>query len=104
MILGYFVFREAASQGVMTPASGQVTIHENWVGDITYPYPQFNPALYSIDVFLPIVDLHQESYWIPNTGQPGGKPFLVYMIIHIMAGWFLTTLFVAAITGVVRKE
>lgn len=30
------------------------------------PYPEFNSFFYSLDTFLPIVDLHQESYWIPH--------------------------------------
>ncbi len=32
-------------------------------------YPRFNPFFYSLDVFVPIVDLHQQSYWLPNANR-----------------------------------
>lgn len=96
---GVWMFTQAAKQDVITPTNGLVT-----VGNIEYPYPQFNPILYSVDVFLPIVDLHQESLWIPNTGKPGGQFYMYYMIFHITAGWFFTTLFVAAVSGLVKAE
>jgi hypothetical protein len=96
IFLGYTIFSNAAQAGLMAPTGNPVEVN----GIKTYPV--FNPFLYSVDVFLPIVDLHQESYWIPNTPQPGGESVMRYMVFHIMAGWFLTTLGVAAVTGLVK--
>jgi hypothetical protein len=54
---------------------------------------------YSLDVFLPIVDLHQESAWAPDAAW-----VQYYQYFHILMGWVLTTLGVAGFTGLVRND
>lgn len=61
--------------------------------------PIFNAFIYSLDAFLPIVDLHQESYWLPQS-----EPFKWYLWFHISAGWILSTISVAAFTGLFKDE
>lgn len=34
------------------------------------PYPCFSPPIYVLDTLLPIVDLHQESNWVPARLRP----------------------------------
>ena len=68
------------------------------------PYPIFEPILYSADVFLPIVNLHQEDFWLPNGKHDVGWYVLLYMWFHIAAGWVLTTVFVVGLTGIVKKD
>lgn len=58
----------------------------------------FNPVTYSIDTFVPLVDLHQAKFRLPS-----GELYRLYLWIHISAGWLLTTLLIAGITGLVRK-
>lgn len=97
IIFGALIFGAAKNDGVM--------IHTRSGVD---PYPQFVPLAYSIDVFLPIVDLHQEEYWIPTIDSVKnsweGVLVMNYMWFHIGFGWLLTTLFVAAITGIIRTD
>lgn len=38
-------------------------------------HPLEHPLIYSIDVFIPFVDLHQEDYWEPN---PKNKTDRIY--------------------------
>lgn len=78
-------------------------------------YPAFQFITYSIDAFVPVVDLHQSKYWLPNANKGGmlyetkwfeihsGGLFLFYLWLHTIAGWVLSTLFVAGLTGLVRK-
>jgi len=66
--------------------------------------PPFNPFIYSLEVFIPLVDLRQESYWLPNTEGSYGASFRAYFWLHIILGWVSSTLLVAALTGLVRKE
>ncbi len=73
------------------------------------PVPAFNPFIYSLEVFVPLVDLHQERYYLPNTeGTCGAWScvawFRAYFWLHIILGWVSSTLLVAALTGLVRKE
>jgi len=76
-------------------------------------YPSFSPLAYSVDAFLPVIDLHQEAYWLPRAGpcevgsyRPTwcGSAVQLYLWLHIIVGWALTTLIVASFTGLVRKD
>jgi len=91
ILLGSFVFKGADIVGAIEPAGSLKNM-------------LFNPVAYSLDVFLPIVDLHQESAWTLNASVKGGIYFQYYMVFHILAGWFFTTLAVAAVTGLVRSD
>ncbi|RZM74424.1 hypothetical protein DYY88_23460 [Leptolyngbya iicbica LK] len=86
--------------------------------DSSLTYPEFFPLTYSLDVFLPVIDLHQASYWIPkaslgepvdksidclSTGIRDGGVLLAYFWLQIMLGWVLTSLWVAGFTGLVRR-
>lgn len=62
-------------------------------------YPEFNALIYSLDSFIPFVDLHQENYWIPANNITH-----IYLWIHIILGWFATTLAAVSLSGVVRKK
>jgi hypothetical protein len=72
----------------------------------------FNAFVYSLDAFLPIIDLHQKTLWLPDpTVRCAPKGWLAacgewaraYLWLHIGAGWMLTTLAAAALTGLIRK-
>ncbi|MDI3561747.1 hypothetical protein [Bradyrhizobium sp. Arg816] len=67
-------------------------------------YPPFDKILYSADVLLPIVNLQQKDYWTPNSKTNPGKFARYYLPIHILVGWFFTTLFVVGVTGLIRRE
>ncbi|MCZ6652272.1 MAG: hypothetical protein O7D91_04515 [Planctomycetota bacterium] len=60
--------------------------------------PAFNKIVYSLDAFVPLVDLHQAKYRLPT-----GSWLRVYLWVHIASGWLLTTLLVVGLTGLVRK-
>ena len=79
-------------------------------------YPKFQPFIYSLDTFLPVVDLGQKGYWTPNANSgfeakfplidskfTWGSALRAYLWVHILLGWFFTTLWVAGLTGLVRK-
>lgn len=109
VLTGYFIFGTANTQGAMVPTQNRLEKQSAVQGGGRdqphyYQYPEFVPLAYSVDVFLPIVDLHQEEYWMPSTTTIFGVKALNYMWFHIAAGWFLTTLFVSAITGIVRTD
>ncbi|WP_320017781.1 hypothetical protein [Labilibaculum manganireducens] len=78
-------------------------------------YPKFNPLVYSLDVFLPIVNLHQEENWRPVSNKKdsqfyeifnikGGGLLNLWMYFQILSGWFLTTMLVGGISGLVRDK
>jgi hypothetical protein len=105
VIAGALIFGWANARGLMAPSSPEILTDPLYRAGGTIPpdYPRFEALAYSLDAFLPIVDLHQESFWLPDAGKPFGALVRIYLWIHIAAGWFLSTLFVSGVTGLVRR-
>ena len=70
--------------------------------------------MYSLDVFVPLIDLHQAKHWMLNA-NPGpkllsikgftlhtGVLLRIYLWIHITLGWVITMLLVSGLTGLIR--
>jgi hypothetical protein len=110
---GTYVFERAKQDGAMESTDRAVNTSASPSAD-----PQFNPIVYSLDVFLPIIDLHQEDEWLPNNVAPTGRLeqlsewlripgewfYWTYTWLHISLGWILTTFIVAALTGLIKKD
>lgn len=90
VILGAFLFNEGYQAGHLVPPKPEVK-------------SQFNAIGYSLDSFLPIINLHQEELFVP-TGVGNARWIQYYYWLHICLGWALITLGVAGFTGLVRKE
>ena len=83
-------------------------------GDV--PYEELNPFLYSIDLFFPFVNFHQEHYWWPDANASGqcvilgwtlrfsGRTMRYYLWLQIAAGWLLSAIFLAGVTGLIKSE
>ncbi|MEM6904629.1 MAG: hypothetical protein AAF568_01935 [Pseudomonadota bacterium] len=67
-------------------------------------FQTFSPLVYSIDTFVPLVNLHQEPHWIPSAETDKGCWIRVYLWFHIAAGWVITTLFAASLAGIVKRD
>lgn len=109
LVAGMLVFQLAHENGVMVPAKERVYLSATYRDENVVPreYPRLRAPLYSADVFFPILDFHQEEYWLPSTTGPKralGWFVNVYMWIHILLGWFLTAVGVAGVTGLVKKD
>jgi hypothetical protein len=95
-------------------------------------YRPFHSFVYSLETFLPLVDLRQGKHWLPNPeippqspvallkpfargalrnvlgyqhqfGPKFGKHLRWYFWIHVLAGWFFTLMLVAGLSGLVRR-
>ena len=68
-------------------------------------YPEFNQFWLSVDIFIPLFNLHQETHWIPARDERGGVPWItLWYWIEIVAGWILTSLLLLSITGLLRPR
>ena len=81
-------------------------------------YPEFSPFWFSLDIFVPLFNLHQEPFWYP--APDGGRPHWwpepknakfsfwglleIWYWIQIGAGWVLTSLFLLSVTGLLRPR
>jgi hypothetical protein len=113
VLLGWLIFSAAYDRALFTPvADGAADMYQKQ--HIVPPgYQTFSPFVYSLDTFLPIIDLYQESKWLPNPSQtcmvaaqtrPCGAYLRTYLWFHVIIGWALTTLAVVGFTGIIRKE
>ena len=59
----------------------------------------FDRASYSLDLFLPLVNMHIDENW-----QPNGLGRQVYAVVHSMVGWILVPLLLASLAGIIRRE
>jgi hypothetical protein len=67
-------------------------------------YPCFNPLVYSLDLIVPFMDLHQEEYWAPNGSHKQAGLFKWWKWGQIVLGWVFASLAVVGLSGVVKKD
>jgi hypothetical protein len=104
--LGAFLFDLGYRNELMTPASTDILVQEKYqkYREIPNDYPPFSAWAYSIDVFIPFLDLVLEHYWIPNADAGWwGALLRIYLWIHIGVGWILSSLFLTGVTGIIRR-
>ena len=70
----------------------------------TGSYPCFSPLGYTVDTVIPLINVHQATYWGPNASAPWGWAWVAGTAIATGLGWALATLLVAGYTGLVRQE
>jgi len=106
VIIGYLFFELAYIFSLMVPSSLAIPTDSRHSAGWRLPpnYPRFQALAYSLDAFLPIVDLHQERFWLPDAGKPWGAALWYCLWFHILAGWVFSTLFVSGVTGLVKSR
>ena len=82
-------------------------------------YPEFNPILFSLDIFVPLFNLHQEPFWYPSPdggirphwwSAPKDEGLSLWFLLEwwywfqICFGWLLTSLFLLSVTGLLRPR
>jgi hypothetical protein len=67
-------------------------------------YPRFDPLMYSLDVFLPLVDLGIEKYWRANTGTWLGVALYYLSVLEGIIGAALLLLIVTGFTGLLTRD
>jgi hypothetical protein len=131
--VGWFLFGLGYRAGSMAPTDREAYASFEQQNGLPRHYPRFNAPIYSLENSLPLIKLGQDSYWTPSpeprssahtpgvdsgpVSRLGGSlvahlpkgllaPWLLrwFRWGQILAGWLLATLFVAGVTGIVRKE
>lgn len=117
VLFGAMIFQAGYLVGWMTRTKEVEHVRETGESHliISPDYPRFNALIYSLDVFTPLTYLHQADYWMPNPARgprlgwgTGGfylsEILRIYYWFHIIAGWTLTSLFVAGLSGLVEQH
>ena len=119
VLLGALLFRWGYLAGLITPTE-ESAYHAFIRSGVPPPhYPPFSSLVYSLENFLPVVDLHQGTYWRPNPHhQPSKRTrafkwaerilsarlLRFYLWMHILAGWTITPLLFAGLAGLLRND
>jgi hypothetical protein len=132
VLLGGFVYWQAANDNMIVPSQPAIIVN---LGSKDFPslpdaYGQFNPLIFSLDVFVPFLDLHQETRWLPREqchpsqkltpGRSWGQWFInrfkrncswlnvssykIFMVIQTIVGWIIIALTGLAFSGVFKRE
>jgi len=115
--LGCVLFALGDSADIMTPTKVDTYVFDLTceTREISKDYPDYNALVYSVDSFIPLVDLRVAACYLPNANRgpdliptrllnvPAGSLLRIYLWFHIAAGWVLTTLLVVGLTGLVRR-
>jgi hypothetical protein len=99
VVLGKFVFAKGyrgdkflkKSDGLSATGTGEASSANAKID------PEFNALFYSLETFVPLVNLKIAEYYTPHSGFYRG-----YLWFHILFGWALTTLWVAGFTGLLK--
>jgi hypothetical protein len=130
ILFGYLSFALGYRAGIIAPTDKDA--FADFQGNKLSPgYQRFNAFTYSLDTFLPIINLGLKDKWMPNPifspgpkEMPGtllgdyvsayiphvaelrffrsGQALRVYFWCHLLIGWVLVTLIVAGLTGIIR--
>lgn len=117
VILGALLFQVGHSKNLMEPSKEKALLSDGDSGryKVETGYPKFNAIVYSLDVFVPLINLHQENQWQTKMGQ--GEVVLNikwfklyssdllcwYLWFQIISGWIITTLFVVGLSGLIKS-
>jgi len=67
-------------------------------------YPCFTPYVYSFQLLLPIVNLHQTDFWLPNSWTGYGVALLAYTWFAIILGWMIGIALVAGLGRIFSRD
>ncbi|MGR6915472.1 hypothetical protein ACU635_14600 [[Actinomadura] parvosata] len=89
-IVSWFLFTLAQGQGLMIAAAAGQSGPRPRVYECTASYPCFVPSIYSMELLLPVVNLRQVTYWLPDFAvSPLGKVLWYWVWAMIIFGWMM---------------
>jgi hypothetical protein len=113
--VGIALFGAGKHCDIVTPTAADAYIGKDAEKrELSEWYPRFNAVTYSLETFVPFLQLDMRQYWAPNSTRMNkvrisklvlpinGPTLRVYLWCHIIAGWVLTTLWVGGLTGLLK--
>ncbi|MEU6675432.1 oxidoreductase [Streptomyces sp. NPDC046853] len=95
---GYRPGRAALWMAVLWAVSAVAFAHSEHPAIKPGEHPNWNPALFSLDLLLPVINLGQDSYWQLSGGWQW------FAAILILLGWVLATTVAAGATRLLRRN
>jgi len=113
VLMGLVFFHFGYAHGLITPTKADA-YEPKGSKTISVNYPVFSAAIYSMESFVPLIKLQIADSYAPNANLgkvnrissftiTDGSLLRDYLWLHIIAGWFLTTLWIGGLTGLIRR-
>jgi len=103
ILAGYVIFSYSWSSGAMIPTKSEARLTSPARQVCTADYPCFEPAVYSVELIVPLVNLHQVEFWAPDATRTWGVAARAYGWVATLLGWLFTTTLVAGLSGLVPR-
>jgi len=88
-LLGNFIYNEAFKHGLYCPVTSEIN---------------FQPLIYASDIFIPLIDMKNQGLWRVNYSHEYSWVITGFTLFYTLFGWLLTTLTVAGLSGVIKKD
>jgi hypothetical protein len=119
--VGALIFNIGYAAGSIAPNEKEAYVQFAANGSLPPQYEHFNPLIYSLENSFPLIRFGQTEHWqaaldvnqratakpwIPKSLSQITSPWSLrrFRWLQICLGWFFTTMGVAAVSGIVRKE
>ena len=88
-LVGTVFFYLAQAHGLMEAVSPPQGVKVE-ASNCTPSYPCFFPLTYAFEIFLPVINLRQVNFWLPDAATGWGLALLVWVWFAIVSGWVIT--------------
>jgi hypothetical protein len=102
-LIGIIFFRLAQSHNIME-AVGQAQGENIDANKCTPGYPCFFPITYAFEIFLPVINLRQVNYWLPDGVSAWGQALFAWVWLAIIYGWIVTVALAAGIGNLIKQQ
>ena len=120
ILAGSVLYQGGYAKGVMAPTEKEAYVEFTNGRPLPGHYEKFYPMLYSLETSVQIIKLGEADRWQPDPGRQSCVSALTWMCfpdartpagflqvfrwLQIFLGWFLATMGIGAVTGILRKD
>jgi len=102
--LGSLVFWKADSANLVVPTKSVAGTAMATSTACGRDYPCFQPIAFAVDVIVPVISLQQKDNWRADPSRGWGADARIAQWILTALGWLITSAFVAAVAGIVKRD
>ncbi len=108
--IGTYTFHRGYRMCLVIPTDHQAYETFRNTGKPPAGYQPFNSFVYSLENFVPLIELHQAGYWLPypensqqQNAKHSGRMLRWYLWLHILLGWIFTSILVGGLAQLIRN-
>ncbi|MDG4758016.1 hypothetical protein [Micromonospora sp. WMMD710] len=105
VVLNFPIYHTAEHHNLMESVGAKESQEHHNVKHCPTDFPCFNPLAYSIQLFIPVSNLHEVDKWVPDATRGWWSTFLLgWTWLMIIIGWLLAAALGAGLSQAVRRQ